>query len=104
MFVLAEIEREERHERQAAGILWQLIAYHRSLQKETTTSMQGMRMKRTTLNFWTDALAFIGFVFLTTSGVLLRYQLPLAVAYGRDGRRTAGTREVGVRALGTDPS
>ena len=33
-------------------------------------------MKRTTLNFWTDALAFIGFVFLTTSGILLRYQLP----------------------------
>lgn len=33
-------------------------------------------MKRTTLNSWTDALAFIGFVFLTTSGILLRYQLP----------------------------
>jgi hypothetical protein len=33
-------------------------------------------MKRTTLNFWTDALAFIGFAFLTTSGILLRYQLP----------------------------
>lgn len=33
-------------------------------------------MKRTTLNFWTDALAFIGFVFLTTTGILLRYQLP----------------------------
>ncbi len=33
-------------------------------------------MKRTALNFWTDAFAFIGFLFLTTSGILLRYQLP----------------------------
>lgn len=33
-------------------------------------------MKRTTLNFWIDALAFVGFLFLTTSGILLRYQLP----------------------------
>jgi hypothetical protein len=35
-----------------------------------------LQMKRTTLNYWTDALAFIGFLCLTTSGVLLRYQLP----------------------------
>ena len=33
-------------------------------------------MKRTALNFWTDAAAFLGFAFLTTSGILLRYQLP----------------------------
>ena len=35
-----------------------------------------VEMKRTTLNYWTDALAFIGFLCLTTSGILLRYQLP----------------------------
>lgn len=33
-------------------------------------------MKRTSLNFWIDALAFVGFAFLTTSGILLRYQRP----------------------------
>lgn len=33
-------------------------------------------MKRTTLNYWTDAVAFAGFVFLATTGILLRYQLP----------------------------
>ena len=33
-------------------------------------------MKRTTLNFIIDATAFAGFVFLTTTGVLMRYVLP----------------------------
>ncbi len=38
--------------------------------------VERLKMKRTTLNYWTDALAFIGFLCLTTSGILLRYQLP----------------------------
>ncbi|NVM25983.1 MAG: DUF4405 domain-containing protein [Desulfobacterales bacterium] len=33
-------------------------------------------MKRTILNFIIDAIAFVGFVFLTTTGVLMRYVLP----------------------------
>jgi len=33
-------------------------------------------MKRTNLNFIFDAVAFIGFVMLTTTGVLMRYILP----------------------------
>jgi hypothetical protein len=33
-------------------------------------------MKRTTLNQIVDAVAFVGFLLLTTTGVLLRYQLP----------------------------
>ncbi len=33
-------------------------------------------MKRTTLNFIIDVLAFVGFVLLTTTGVLMRYILP----------------------------
>ena len=33
-------------------------------------------MKRTTINFIIDAVGFVGFVFLTTTGVLVRYVLP----------------------------
>ncbi len=33
-------------------------------------------MKRSKLNFTFDAIAFAGFVFLTTTGVLMRYALP----------------------------
>lgn len=33
-------------------------------------------MRRTTLNLIVDAVAFAGFVFMTASGVLLRYLLP----------------------------
>jgi hypothetical protein len=33
-------------------------------------------MKRTTINFTIDAVGFVGFVFLTTTGVLVRYVLP----------------------------
>jgi len=33
-------------------------------------------MKRTTLNFLTDAAGFVGFVLLATTGVLVRYVLP----------------------------
>jgi len=33
-------------------------------------------MKRTTINFIIDAVGFAGFVFLTTTGVLVRYVLP----------------------------
>lgn len=33
-------------------------------------------MKRTTRNFITDALAFIGFVFLVATGLIMRYMLP----------------------------
>ncbi len=33
-------------------------------------------MKRSKLNFTFDAIAFAGFVFLTTTGVLMRYTLP----------------------------
>lgn len=33
-------------------------------------------MKRTSLNFWVDALAFAEFAFLATTGVLMRYLLP----------------------------
>ena len=33
-------------------------------------------MKRTTLNFIIDAVGFAGFIFLTTTGVLVRYVLP----------------------------
>lgn len=33
-------------------------------------------MKRSTLNFSVDVVAFIGFIVLTTTGVLLRYLLP----------------------------
>jgi len=33
-------------------------------------------MKQTTLNFIIDATAFVGFVFLTITGVLMRYVLP----------------------------
>jgi hypothetical protein len=33
-------------------------------------------MNRTKLNFLIDLVAFIGFVFLTTTGVLMRYMLP----------------------------
>lgn len=33
-------------------------------------------MKRSTLNFIIDVIAFVGFVILTTTGVLMRYSLP----------------------------
>lgn len=33
-------------------------------------------MKRTNLNFIIDVVAFVGFVLLTTTGVLMRYILP----------------------------
>ena len=33
-------------------------------------------MKRTHLNFIVDVVAFVGFVVLTTTGVLMRYILP----------------------------
>ena len=33
-------------------------------------------MKRTTLNLIIDAIGFVGFVFLTATGVLVRYVLP----------------------------
>lgn len=33
-------------------------------------------MKRTSLNFIIDAIAFVGFVFLTTTGILMHYVLP----------------------------
>ncbi len=33
-------------------------------------------MKRTTINFTIDAVGFVGFVFLITTGVLVRYVLP----------------------------
>ncbi len=33
-------------------------------------------MKRTTVNFFIDATAFVGFCFLTTSGILMYYILP----------------------------
>ena len=36
----------------------------------------GRTIKRTTLNFVIDAVGFAGFVFLTTTGVLVRYVLP----------------------------
>ncbi|TNF99765.1 MAG: DUF4405 domain-containing protein [Gammaproteobacteria bacterium] len=36
----------------------------------------GIDMKRTRLNFLIDTIAFIGFAFLTTTGVLMRYILP----------------------------
>ena len=38
-------------------------------------------MKRTTINFIIDALAFAGFLFLTTTGVLMRYVLPPGSGY-----------------------
>ena len=64
-----------------------MLAEEKELERETDRSKatskgtphdlrEGISMKRTTLNFWTDALAFIGFAFLATSGILLRYQLP----------------------------
>ncbi|MBN1911537.1 MAG: DUF4405 domain-containing protein, partial [Pirellulales bacterium] len=33
-------------------------------------------MKRTSVNFWVDVLAFVDFVFLATTGLLVRYVLP----------------------------
>lgn len=38
-------------------------------------------MKRTNLNFIIDIVAFVGFVLLTTTGVLLRYMLPPGSGY-----------------------
>lgn len=35
-----------------------------------------IHVKRTTVNFIIDAVAFIGFVVLTTTGILMRYTLP----------------------------
>ena len=35
-----------------------------------------IHMKRTKLNFVIDVVAFVGFVGLTTTGVLMRYILP----------------------------
>lgn len=39
-------------------------------------SRAGKGLKRSSLNFLVDALGFVGFALLTTSGVLLRYALP----------------------------
>lgn len=36
----------------------------------------GIHMKRINLNFIIDVAAFVGFVMLTTTGVLMRYILP----------------------------
>jgi hypothetical protein len=36
----------------------------------------GRTIKRSTINFIIDAVGFVGFVFLTTTGVLVRYVLP----------------------------
>jgi hypothetical protein len=41
-------------------------------------------MKRTTLNFVIDAVAFIGFLLLATTGMLLAYRLPPGSG-GREG-------------------
>jgi len=40
-----------------------------------------IQMKRTNLNFIIDIVAFVGFVLLTTTGVLLRYILPPGSGY-----------------------
>src|SRR4051794_18528135 len=40
------------------------------------SSVRGASMNRTTLNFVVDTAAFVGFVLLTTTGVLMHYLLP----------------------------
>jgi hypothetical protein len=37
----------------------------------------GCHMKRIHLNFIIDSFAFVGFILLTATGILMRYMLPL---------------------------